>query len=200
MTDKDINASSPENEEISENAENSEDLQDIPVNTDDEEDAVSEYNDTAAQVAELEEKISELEAKLEESNEKFLRMFADYDNYRKRTAREKSETYSNAVLDCANSILPVVDSFERAVESECTDENYKKGMTMIFTMMKDFLTKMNVTELEALGKEFDPNFHNAVRQLPDTDYAANHVCEVYQKGYMLGDKLLRPAMVAVACE
>lgn len=205
MTDKDINTSSPENEEISENkeaagnpenaenTENSEDLQDIPANTDDEEDAVSEYNDTAAQVAELEDK-------LEEANEKYLRLWAEYENFRKRTAREKSETYSNAVSDCVNNILPVVDSFERAIESECTDENFKKGMTMIFNMMKDFLTKMNVTELEALGKEFDPNFHNAVRQLPDTDYAANHVCEVYQKGYMLGDKLLRPAMVAVASE
>lgn len=197
MTEKDINASSPENEEISENDEA---LQNIPANTDDEEDAVSEYNDTAAQVAELEEKIAELEGKLEEEKEKYLRLWAEYDNYRKRMTREKAETYSNAVSDCIGNILPVIDSYERALESECTDENYKKGMSMIFNMMKDFLTKMNVTEIEALGKEFDPNFHNAVGQLPDTDYAANHVCAVYQKGYMLGDKLLKPAMVAVASE
>jgi molecular chaperone GrpE len=157
----------------------------------DEDDAVSEYNDTANEYAALEEQLSE-------ANDKYLRLFAEYDNYRKRTAREKADTYSNASAKCIENLLPVIDSFERSLEFECSDENFKNGMSMIFGQIKEFLTKMNVTELEALGAEFDPNFHNAIQQLDGTDYASNHVCQVFQKGYMMGDKLIRPAMVAVA--
>ncbi len=157
----------------------------------DEDDAVSEYNDTAA-------KYTELEEALDEANNKYLRLFAEYDNYRKRTAKEKNETYQNASAKCIEELLPFIDSFERSLDAECSDENFKNGMNMIFNQLKDFLTKMNVTEIEALGAEFDPNFHNAIQQLEGTDYAGNHVCAVYQKGYMIGDKLIRPAMVAVA--
>lgn len=157
----------------------------------DEEDAVSEYNDTAAQVAEMEEELSR-------AKNDYIRLYAEYDNYRKRTAKEKTETYSNASAKCIENLLPVIDSFERSLEAECADENFKNGMGMIFTQMKDFLNKMNVTEIEAMGAEFDPNFHNAIQKLSDTDYASNHICAVYQKGYMMGDKLIRPAMVAVA--
>jgi len=157
----------------------------------DEDDAVSEYNDTASQYAELEEE-------LQESKDKYLRLFAEYDNYRKRTAKEKTETYQNASVKCIEQLLPMIDSFERSLEAECTDENFKNGMTMIFGQIKEFLDKMNVTVIDALGSEFDPNFHNAIQQQEGTDYASGHVCAVYQKGYMLGDKLIRPAMVAVA--
>lgn len=157
----------------------------------DEEDAVSEYNDTAAQFAEMEEELSR-------AKNDYIRLFAEYDNYRKRTAKEKTESYANASAKCIENLLPVVDSFERSLEVECSDENFKNGLNMIFNQLKEFLNKMNVTEIDAMGKEFDPNFHNAIQQLDDTDYAANHVCAVYQKGYMMGDKLIRPAMVAVA--
>ena len=157
----------------------------------DENDAVSEYNDSAAQFAELEESLAE-------ANEKYVRLFAEYDNYRKRTAKEKLETYSNASAKCIENLLPVVDSFERLLESECSDENFKNGMRMIFNQLMDILGKMNVTEVESLGKEFDPNVHNAISQQADTDYASGYVCAVYQKGWKMGDKLIRPAMVAVA--
>lgn len=157
----------------------------------DEDDAVSEYNDTAAQFAEMEEELSR-------AKNDYIRLFAEYDNYRKRTAKEKTESYSNASAKCIESLLPVIDSFERCMEIECSDENFKNGLNMIFNQLKEFLGKMNVIEIDAMGKEFDPNFHNAIQNLTDTDYAANHVCAVYQKGYMMGDKLIRPAMVAVA--
>ena len=184
------------NNEKDEILENSEELaeeiteQEIAESAD-EDDAVSEYNDVAAQVADLEDK-------LEEANEKYVRLFAEYDNFRKRTAREKSDTYANASAKCIENLLPVVDSYERSLEFECSDENFKNGMVMIFNQLKEFMAKMNVTEIEALGAEFDPNFHNAIQQIPDTDYADNHVCAVFQKGYMMGDKLIRPALVAVA--
>jgi molecular chaperone GrpE len=158
---------------------------------DDEDDAVSEYNDTASQFAELEESLHEV-------NDKYIRLFAEYDNFRKRTAKEKTGIYQDASVQCIDKLLPVIDSFERSLEADCSDENFKNGMQMIWVQMKDFLTKMNVTEIEALGAEFDPNVHNAIQQLDGTDYESNHVCQVFQKGYMLGDKLIRPAMVAVA--
>ncbi len=164
---------------------------DFDDDSDDEDDAASEYNDAAA-------KTEELEDALAEANDKYIRLFAEYDNYRKRTAKEKTETYQNASAKCIENLLTVIDSFERSLEAECSDENFKNGMQLIWGQLKDFMNKMNVTEVEALGKEFDPNVHNAIQQLDGTDYASNYVCAVYQKGYMLGDKLIRPAMVAVA--
>lgn len=157
----------------------------------DEDDAASEYNDTASQYEELEEKLSE-------ANDKYLRLFAEFDNYRKRTAKEKTETYQNASVQCIEKLLTVIDSFERSLEADCSDENFKNGMQLIWGQLQNFMTQMNVTEVEALGAEFDPNVHNAIQQQDGTDYASNHVCAVFQKGYMLGDKLIRPAMVAVA--
>ena len=158
---------------------------------DDDDDAASEYNDTAAQYADIEEKLAE-------ANDKYVRLFAEYDNYRKRTAKEKTETYQNASVQCIEKLLTVIDSFERSLEAECSDENFKNGMQLIWGQLQNFMTQMNVTEIEALGAEFDPNVHNAIQQQDGTDYASNHVCAVFQKGYMLGDKLIRPAMVAVA--
>lgn len=157
----------------------------------DEDDAASEYNDTASQFAELEDALND-------ANDRYMRLFAEYDNYRKRTAKEKTETYQNASAKCIEELLTFIDSFERSLESECTDENFKNGMQLIWGQLRSFLDKMNVTAIEALGDEFDPNIHNAISQQDGTDYASNHVCAVYQKGYMLGDKLIRPAMVAVA--
>ncbi|MDE6501933.1 MAG: nucleotide exchange factor GrpE [Ruminococcus sp.] len=159
--------------------------------TSDEDDAVAEYNDTATEIASLEDALND-------ANNKYIRLFAEYDNYRKRTAKEKTETYGNATAKCIEELLPVIDSFERSLEAECADENFKNGMSMIFGQLKNFLNKMNVTAIEALGAEFDPNVHNAISQQDGTDYESNHVCKVFQKGYKIGDKLIRPAMVAVA--
>ena len=183
------------NENISENTEEldkeTSDAAEECADTLDEDDAASEYNDTASQ-------FSDLEDALAEANDKYVRLYAEYDNYRKRTAKEKTETYQNASAQCIEKLLPVLDSFERSLEAECADENIKNGMSMIYNQLKNFMTQMNVTEIEALGAEFDPNIHNAIQQQDGTDYASNHVCAVFQKGYMLGDKLVRPAMVAVA--
>jgi len=178
-------------EEVSDTENDNQESSEPVYNKTDEDDEVSEYNDTASQYAELEEKLNE-------ANNVYLRLFAEYDNFRKRTAREKTETYNNAVAKCVENVLPVFDSFERALDAECSDENFKNGMNMIFNQLKDFLSKMNVTEVESLGAEFDPNIHNAIQQQDGTDYASNHVCAVFQKGYRIGDKLIRPAMVAVA--
>ena len=197
MEENKINAEEleEEKEEMAENDAAEENSEDIDNEADepslDEDDAASEYNDTASQFEELEEKLNE-------ANDKYLRLFAEFDNFRKRTAKEKTETYQNASVKCIEKLLTVIDSFERSLEADCTDENFKNGMQLIWGQLQNFLTQMNVTEVEALGAEFDPNVHNAIQQQEDTDYESNHVCAVLQKGYMLGDKLIRPAMVAVA--
>ncbi|MCR4644219.1 MAG: nucleotide exchange factor GrpE [Oscillospiraceae bacterium] len=136
---------------------------------------------------------------LEQERERYLRLFAEFDNFRKRTAKEKLEAYSDATARCIGELLPVVDNFERAVEAPCTDEQYHSGMVMILTQLRNFLEKAGVTELEALGAEFDPNIHHAIKQAEATEeFPENTVCEVFQKGYMLKDRLIRPAMVAVS--
>ena len=197
MEENKVNAEELEEakEEMAENDAAEENSEDIDKEADepslDEDDAASEYNDTASQFEELEEKLNE-------ANDKYLRLFAEFDNFRKRTAKEKTETYQNASVKCIEKLLTVIDSFERSLEADCTDENFKNGMQLIWGQLQNFLTQMNVTEVEALGAEFDPNVHNAIQQQEDTDYESNHVCAVLQKGYMLGDKLIRPAMVAVA--
>lgn len=150
------------------------------------------------QIAELNDKLNDAEKKLSSADDKYLRLCAEYDNYRKRTSREKLEIFSDSTIKCVAEILPVLDNFERAFEAECADENFKNGMQMIYGQFSDALKKIGVKEMEALGEEFDPNFHNAIKQIDDENFGENTVCEIFQKGYMLNDKVIRHAVVAVA--
>ncbi|MBE6849947.1 MAG: nucleotide exchange factor GrpE [Ruminococcus sp.] len=154
----------------------------------------------AEETAEEEEDAGDaLAAELAEQKEQYLRLFAEFDNFRKRTAKEKLETYGDATAKTVEQLLPVVDNFERAIDAPCTDAQYKEGMEMIFSQLKATLEKLGVTEIEALGAEFDPNIHQAIKQAEaDEEFAENTVCEVFQKGYKLKERLIRPAMVAVA--
>ena len=188
--EKDINQQKEITEEVEKNPEDviEQTASDESIPSDEE---ISEYNDTAS-------KIDEIESALEETKDKYLRLMAEYDNYRKRTAKEKTETYNNAVSDSITEILPVIDTFEMALKTECSDESFKTGVEKIYNMFRKSLEKLGVTEIEALGKEFDPNLHNAIKQVEETDYAENYVCEVFQKGYRLGKKVIRHSMVAVA--
>lgn len=138
------------------------------------------------------------EKALQEANDKYMRLFAEFDNFRKRTAKEKSETYQDAVAKTVLELLPAVDSFERAMESPCTDEAYRSGMEKIYQQMTSILGKLGVEEIPALNEPFDPKVHNAIRQVEDENFGESTVCEVYQKGYRLGDRIIRCAMVSVA--
>jgi|BioPla2DNA2_1021312.scaffolds.fasta_scaffold00534_19 molecular chaperone GrpE len=166
-------------------------------------DEVNEAEETNEKKGEDEKKEEdELAKKIEEAlasaNDKYLRLLAEYDNYRKRTVKEKAEIYTDATINCILEMLPVIDNFERALQTECSDDNYRVGIEMIFNQLKSILNKMNVKEIEALNKPFDPNLHNAIKRIDNEELEENTVCEVYQKGYMLGDKVIRYAMVAVA--
>ena len=143
-------------------------------------------------------KLKEMKEQLDAANERTLRLLAEYDNYKKRTARELDSRYADAKLDVLTEMLSVIDNFERAMSAECSDESYKQGVELIFKQFTDLLAKQGVEEIEAEGKEFDPNLHNAVMHVDDENYDANTICEVFQKGYKMGDKVLRHSLVKVA--
>ncbi len=161
---------------------------------------VSNENSDALQkeIDDLTIKLEETEKKVSDADDKYLRLCAEYDNYRKRTSKEKLEIFSDSTIKCVAEILPVLDNFERAIESECSDETFKNGMQMIYNQFSDSLKKIGVKEMDALGEEFNPNLHNAIKQTEDENFGENIVCEVFQKGYMLNDKVIRHAVVAVA--
>lgn len=135
---------------------------------------------------------------LQEANDKYMRLFAEFDNYRKRTAKEKTESYQDAVAKTVLELLPVVDNFERAMVVASADEAFKSGMEKIYQQLCEALKKLGVAEIPAMGEGFDPKVHNAIRQIEDEAFGENTVCEVYQKGYRLGDRIIRHAMVSVA--
>jgi len=131
--------------------------------------------------------------------DQFTRLSAEYDNYRKRTAKEKESIYQDAKADTVTAFLAVYDNLERAMQAGGDDESpHKKGLEMIFTQYKEVLLKLGVTEMEALGQPFDPNRHNAVMHIDDETLGENVVADVFQAGFMMGDKVLRFAAVRVA--
>ena len=153
--------------------------------------------ETPAEEIEINE-LEEAQKKAEELNDRLLRTMAEYDNYRKRTQKEKESIYPDAISFAVQTILPVIDNFEIALKSECADENFKKGMEMIFNQMMESLKGLNVTEINPEGQPFDPEEHNAVMHVDDDTVEDNTVVEVLRKGYKLGEKVIRFAMVKVA--
>ena len=130
--------------------------------------------------------------------EQFLRLAAEYDNYRKRTAKEKESLWAGAKADTVQAFLPVYDNLERALKQDTADEAYKKGVEMTMNQLREVFAKLGITEIEAQGKPFDPNLHNAVMHIEDENQGENIVAQVFQAGFMLGEKVIRFAMVQVA--
>ena len=149
----------------------------------------------------MEEIVKELEANIEEKEQRLLRLRADFDNYKKRVAREKSEAYTNAVRDIVGNILPVLDNFERALVSlkEIGDNNYGyiQGVEMVCQQLIQVLEREGVEEIPALGENFDPTFHHAIAQEHIEDCEDNIIIDVLQKGYKLKDKVIRASVVKV---
>ena len=135
---------------------------------------------------------------LKAERDKYLRLLAEYDNYRKRSTRERENIYSDALTDTVTKFLPVYDNLVRALEQSTADEAYRKGVEMIMTQFNDILTKLGVTPIDALGQKFDPTLHNAVMHEEDAEKGENEIVQELQKGFKLGDKVIRFAMVKVA--
>mgnify|MGYP000059591425 CR=1 FL=1 len=144
------------------------------------------------------EQMEQLAKVLADANDKYLRLAAEYDNYRKRTTREKENVYGTAKADTIKPFLAVLDNLERGVQQFEEGDGHRQGLEMICKQFIDVLGQMGVTEIPALGQPFDPEKHNAVMHTEDESAGENTIVEVFQKGFMIGDKVLRFAMVKVA--
>ena len=139
-----------------------------------------------------------LEEQIADLNNKLLRTLAEYDNFRKRSQREKDALAPITTASVLAQFLPVVDIVERALAAECSDGEYKKGVEMILTSFKETFSRLGAEEFGEAGEQFDPNLHNAVMHVEDEALQANTITEVFQKGYKLGERIIRHAMVKVA--
>lgn len=145
------------------------------------------------------EELKKVKEEFETHKQQYLRVLAEYDNYRKRTEREKDAIYGTATADAVKEILPVIDNLERALAQEnCSLEQLQDGLKMVNRQFSDMLAKLGVKEMGSVGEQFDPTRHNAVSHIESEDFGENEISAVYQKGYMLGDKVVRHAMVQVA--
>ena len=149
-----------------------------------------------AEITELKEIILSKEQEISELNDKYMRLYAEYDNFRRRSAKERESVYFDAKSDTLKNILPILDNMERATAFTDADK-ILEGMNLILKSFNENFSKMDVKEIEALGKTFDPNVHYAVMHIEDESYGENEVIEVLQKGYTYKDKVIRPAMVKV---
>lgn len=185
-------------DEVLENAETevqSEDVTETTQNNETIEETTENANDEV-----IDEK-AELEKKANDYLDRFQRTLAEFDNFRKRTSKEKASMYDDGVRDSVLKIIPVVDNFERAIATVSDEEKeggFYKGIEMILKQLLETLTALGVSEIEAEGKTFDPNLHNAVMHIEDDKFGENEVSAVLQKGYICKDKVIRPSMVQVA--
>ena len=149
----------------------------------------------------MEEAIKEkdtLKIQLEETEDRLKRVAAEFDNYKKRSSKEKEEMYSSIMGDVVSNFLPVIDNLEKAVESKTEDEGYKQGVELVLKQFKDVLEANGVKQIETIGKTFDPELHEAVSAVTDESLGEKEIKEEYRKGYIIGNKVIRHSMVVVA--
>ncbi len=156
-----------------------------------------EVKEEAAETVETKEE--QLQKALDEKNDQFLRLYAEYDNFRKRSQKEKQDIYSSSRADVIKDLLPILDNFDRAANNtEGSYDDYKKGIDLIFNQFIEVLTKNGVESYGERGETFDPNIHNAVMTVEDEELGENQIASVFSKGYKLGDRIIREAVVTVA--
>ena len=161
-------------------------------------DKKAEKKDKKAAKKKADDKAAQLEAENAALNDKYLRICAEYENFRRRSQKEKDNLYGDIKADTVQKFLPVYDNLERALRQGTEDEAYRKGVEMIMSQFESTLEKLGVKPIECLGEKFDPAFHNAVMHVEDEEKGENEIVEVFQKGFLMGDKVVRFAMVKVA--
>lgn len=171
------------------------DIEDLPQEQAQEAET-QETQETAPEAGKSAEELLQEERRQQE--DKYLRLLAEYDNYRKRSQKEKDNAWTTAKADTVKAFLPVYDNLERALKQETADEAYAKGVQMTMTQLKSVLEKLGIQEIPALGETFDPAVHDAVMHVDDESAGENTIVEVFQAGFQLGDKIIRHAMVKVA--
>ena len=169
------------------------------------EEQTEEVKDTKVQGKNENSDLETLKAQLKEEKEKsdeyyehLKRNMAEFDNYKKRISKEKDMMYNTISADIISELLPILDNFDKALNAETVDDSYKNGMAMIYNQFNETLQKLGVEEIDALNKVFDPNFHEAVMHIEDESFGEKEIVEVFRKGYKIGDKIIRHAMVKVA--
>lgn len=146
----------------------------------------------------LKEKLEEQKKDLDEKDERLKRLMAEFDNFKKRSAKEREGLYNTLVSDIAVTFLPVIDNLEKAVSVKTDDQNYKIGVELVLKQFKDVLATNGITEIEAVGKTFDPELHEAVSSVEDSNLGVQEIKEEYRKGYRIGNKIIRHSLVVVA--
>ena len=149
-------------------------------------------------IAKLNDDLLEQRKKTDEYFEHLKRNMAEFDNFKKRMSKEKENLYASVTSDIIEALLPIIDNFEQAIGTECTDTSFKDGIAMIYNQIKDSLMKQGLETIPDLGETFDPNLHQAVMHEENDQYSEKEVIEVFRKGYRLGDKVIRHSMVKVA--
>jgi len=147
---------------------------------------------------EANKKVETLKIQLEETEDRLKRVAAEFDNYKKRSAKEKTELYNSIMADVVSNFLPVIDNLEKAVEVETKDEEYKKGIELVLKQFQDVLLSNGVQAIEAVGQTFDPEFHEAVSSVQDDTKGEKEIVQEYRKGYRIGNRVIRHSMVIVA--
>ena len=146
----------------------------------------------------LKEKLAKQKEDLEDKDDRIKRLMAEFENFKKRSDKERTGLYNSVMGDVITSLLPVLDNLEKAAKTETKDEQYKSGIEMVVNQFKDVLKNNGVTEIEAVGKKFDPSLHEAVSLVQDANLGEKEVKEEFRKGYMIGDRVLRHSLVVVA--
>lgn len=170
--------------------------EDLGGQTEEEQEAAS-----AESAENSEEALSEADkvaAELAAVKEQLLRTMAEYDNFRKRSQREKDALRTDIIVNVTSKFLPVMDNLERALSVDCSDENYKNGVKMIYDSFTETLKGLGVEEIESDGADFSPNLHQAVQKIPSEDIESGKIVQTFAKGYKIGEKVIRFAVVAVA--
>ena len=157
-----------------------------------------ENSKKADELIELKKQIETQKVQLEETEDRLKRVAAEFDNYKKRSAKERESLYSSLTSDIITGLLPVLDNLEKAASAATEDQNYKQGVELVLKQFKDVLESRGVKEIEAVGKTFNPEYHEAVSSVVDENLGEKEIKEEYRKGYMIGNKVIRHSMVIVA--
>lgn len=160
-----------------------------------EEKIVKEENE---EIKNLSKEIEEKKAELDEKEDRLKRLMAEFDNYKKRSQKERDLLYNSLISDIFQNLLPVIDNLEKAANVKTEDENYKQGVEMVLKQFKDVLSANGIKEIEAIGKTFNPEFHEAIGTVTDENLGEKEIKEEYRKGYIIGDKVIRHSLVVVA--
>ena len=157
-----------------------------------------EKNEKTDEIIELKKQIESQKAELEEKDDRYKRIMAEFENYKKRNSKERELMYDSIIAEIISSFLPIIDNMEKAVAAETKDEEYKKGVELMLQQFKDVLASKGVKEIETVGKTFDPELHEAVSSVIDENLGEKEIKEEFRKGYMIGNRVIRHSMVIVA--